>query len=169
LRVAVIVASDGRHAKWLSTALRSIESQVPRPAERCLVVDSPDGAAALSVLDVDTSPRGWVIRQGCWGDPSMARNEGLTATGSPWVVFWDADNVMPAGFLAAVHAAIQRADPDVGVIYSDIEYVDENLENPALWQVPDCDYWGLREGNCVDTASAWRQCAWPAAPGPRRY
>jgi len=159
LRVAVVVASDGRHAKWLSAALRSIQAQVPRPAERCLVMDSPDGAATLAALDVDTSPRGWVIREGCWGDPSLARNEGLAATRSPWVVFWDADNVMPAGFLAAVDTAIQRAEPDVGVIYSDIEYVDENLDNPVLWQVPDCDYWGLREGNCVDTASAWRRQA----------
>lgn len=159
MRVAVVVASDGRHARWLSDALRSIQAQVPRPAERCLVMDTPDGTAALFTLDVDLSPQGWVIRHGCWGDPSLARNEGLAATSSPWVVFWDADNVMPPGFLAAVDAAIQRAEPDVGVIYSDIEYVDENLENPALWQVPDCDYWGLREGNCVDTASAWRRQA----------
>ena len=157
MRVAVVVASDSRHAKWLSAALRSIQAQVPGPAERCLVMDTPDEAAALAAFDVDTSPRGWMIRRGCWGDPSLARNEGLAATRSPWVVFWDADNVMPPGFLAAVDTAIQRAEPDVGVIYSDIEYVDENLENPALWQVPDCDYWGLREGNCVDTASAWRR------------
>ncbi len=87
------------------------------------------------------------------------------------MVFWDADNVMPAGFLAAVHAAVQRAEPDVGVIYSDIEYVDENLDNPFLWQVPDCNYWGLREGNCIDTASAWRRQAlqlcgdWPCGFG----
>jgi Glycosyl transferase family 2 len=112
-----------------------------------------------------------MVCQGCWGDPSAARNEGLAATRSPWVLFWDADNVMPAGFVAAVHAAIQRAEPDVGVIYSDIEYVDESLDNPVLWQVPDCDYWGLREGNCIDTASAWRRQAlelcggWPCGFG----
>ena len=171
MRIAVVVTSDGRHPEWLSVALRSIEAQPGKPAEQCLIVDSPDGAATFSALDVDLSPRGWTVRQGCWGDPAVARNEGMAATGLPWVVFWDADNVMPAGFLAAVHEAIRHAEPNVGILYSDIEYVDENLDNSVLWRVPDCDYWGLREGNCIDTASAWRRAAlelcggWPCGFG----
>ena len=171
MHVAVVIAWDGRHPEWLSAALRSIETQIPRPAERCLVVDSPNGVPALSALSADTSLSGWTVREGCWGDPSAARNEGTAATASPWVVFWDADNIMPVGFLAAVREATQRANPDVGVIYSDIKYVNENLGKPFLWRVPDCDYWGLREGNCIDTASAWRREAlelcggWPCGFG----
>ncbi len=171
LRIAVVVASDGRHPDWLSVALRSIEAQLPKPAEQYLIVDSPDATATSAALDVDLSSRGWTVRRGCWGDPAVARNEGMAATGSPWVVFWDADNVMPAGFLAAVHEAIRNAQPSVGILYSDIDYVDENLDNGVLWRVPDCDYWGLREGNCIDTASAWRREAlelcggWPCGFG----
>lgn len=165
LRIAVVVVWDGRRPAWLSVALRSIEAQIPAPVERCLVVDAADGATALSALAGDLPLGGWTTRQGCWHDPAVARNEGTAATGAPWVVFWDADNVMPAGFLAAAQNAIREAGPDVGIVYSDIEYVDENLDNATLWRVPDCDYWGLREGNCIDTASAWRREALELAGG----
>jgi hypothetical protein len=171
LAIAVVVVSDGQHYGWLSVALRSIETQLPKPMERCLVVDSPDGAAILSALDVDLSLQGWTVRNGRWDDPAVARNEGSAATGSPWIVFWDAANFMPSGFLAAVQDAIQRAEPNTGIIYSDIEYVDEGLDNGSLWRVPDYAYWGLRESNCIDTASAWRREAldlvggWPLGFG----
>jgi glycosyltransferase involved in cell wall biosynthesis len=89
--VAVVVAYDGRHPEWLSAALRSIDAQRPEPAERCLVVDSPDGTAASAALKPDLSRRGWKLRPGNWGDPAVARNEGMAVTKAPWVVFWDAD------------------------------------------------------------------------------
>jgi hypothetical protein len=170
LGVAVVVASDGQHAGWLSAALRSIETQLPKPTERCVVVDSPDGAAILSALDADFSRQGWIVRYGCWGDPAAARDEGTAATRSPWVVFWDADNVMPSGFLAAIQEAIRHAEPNVGIVYSDIKYVDEDLNNGTLWRVPDYDYWKLREANYIDTASAWRREALELVGGwPRGF
>ncbi len=167
--VAVVVAWDGRSPVWLSAALRAIDAQVPAPAERCLVVDSPDGTAPPSTPDLARAS-GWTIRRGSWCDPAAARNEGLAATRSPWVVFWDADNVMPPGFLAAVREAIRHATPDVGILYSDIEYVDENLNHGKRWRVPEWDYWTLRKGNYIDTASAWRREAVELAGGwPRGF
>ena len=124
------------------------------------MVDSPDGAAALSVLDIGRLPRGWVVRQGCWGDPSMARNEGLAATGSPWVVFWDADNVMPEGFLAAVYT--RRSS--VRIRTSGLFTLTSNTWT-RTWKTRLCGRFrtaitgGCAEGNCVDTASAWRRQA----------
>jgi hypothetical protein len=107
---------------------------------------------------------------GYWCDPAADRNEGMAATRSPWVVFWDTDNVMPAGFLAAVREAIRHATPDVGILYSDIEYVDENLNYGKRWRVPDWNYWTLRKGNHIDTASAWRREAVELAGGwPRGF
>lgn len=165
MRIAVVVAWDGGHPEWLSAALRSLDAQVPVPAERCLVVDSPDGAARTAAAEVAAWLGGWTIRHGCWREPAAARNEGMTAIQSPWVVFWDADNVMPAGFLAAVHEAIRHAAANVGILYSDIEYVDENLEHGSRWQVPEWDYWTLRQGNYIDTAAAWRREALELAGG----
>lgn len=163
--IAVVVAWDGLHPEWLSAALRSLDAQVPAPSERCLVVDAPDAAARLSARDVASSLSGWTIRQGYWHEPAAARNEGMAATQSPWLVFWDADNVMPPGFLAAVHQATRSAGPTVGIFYSDIEYVDENLEHGSLWQVPDWGYWTMRKSNYVDSAAAWRRGALELAGG----
>ena len=58
MRIAVVVTADGRHPGWLSAALRSVDAQRPRPAQQCLVVDSPDSAAAPdSSGQLDGPPR----------------------------------------------------------------------------------------------------------------
>jgi glycosyl transferase family 2 len=165
VRIAVVVAWGGEHPRWLSAALHSIDAQRPAPQERCLVVDSADDQAMLTARDAVSAAGGWAIRQGCWREPAAARNEGAAATRSPWVVFWDADNIMPPGFLAAVQQEVRRCAPNVGIVYSDIEYVDENCENPKRWQVPYWDYWRLRKGNYIDTAAAWRREALELAGG----
>jgi hypothetical protein len=169
MHVAVIVAWDGRRADWLSAALRSVDGQVPASSECCLVVDSPDAQSALAALGGGLSRR-WTLRRGYWHDPAGARNEGMAATQAPWLVFWDADNVMPPGFLRSVHEAIRQAPADVGILYSDIEYVDEKLGSPRRWRVPDWDYWTLRKANYIDTASAWSREAVELADGwPRGF
>ncbi len=165
MRIAVVVAWDGRHPDWLSSALRSIDAQVPRPDELCLVVDAPDGTDPLTTLDQDPRSRGWMVRRGSWSDPAGTRNDGMDATKSPWLVFWDADNVMPPGFVKSTLEGIGGARNNVGIVYPDLEYVDEYLGNASQWHVPDYDYWTLRAGNYIDTASAWRREAVELAGG----
>lgn len=165
MHIAVVVAWGGEHSEWVAAALRSIDAQVPAPGERCLVVDSADDQAMPTARDVVAGRGGWTIRQGHWREPAAARNEGVAATQSPWVVFWDADNVMPAGFLAAVDHEIRSVAANVGIVYSDIEYVNESGERRHLWRVPDWDYWALRRGNYIDTAAAWRREALELAGG----
>jgi hypothetical protein len=165
--VAVVVVWDGRRDDWLKQALVSIDAQLPAAIQRCLVIDSADGESLRANLDVGS----WLIKVGSWKDPAAARNEGMKATDAPWLVFWDADNVMAAGLLGAVCAAVEQAGPEVGVVYSDINYVDEQLANGHVWAVPEFDYWTLRAGNYIDTGSAWRRMAvelsggWPEGLG----
>jgi hypothetical protein len=167
VRVAVVVAWDGRHPVWMRQALASIDAQLPAAAQKCLVIDSADGENLRARLAAD----GWLITIGNWNDAAAARNAGLQSTDAPWLVFWDADNIMAAGFLGAVCAAIAGADPQVGVGYSDIDYVDEHLGNRQAWVVPEFDYWTLRADNYIDTGSAWRRMAvelsggWPEGLG----
>jgi len=163
--IAVVVVWGGEHPEWLAAAARSIDSQVPAPAERCLVVDCDRDAALADAREAVGGPDGWVIRQGCWREPAAARNDGAAATSSAWVVFWDADNLMPPGFLATVRREIRTCAADVGIIYSDIEYMSENGQRRGLWRVPDWDYWTLRKGNYIDTAAAWRREALELAGG----
>lgn len=155
--VAVVVAWGGQHPQWASEALASIEAQRPRPAELVLVIDSPAGLGLLSGLAAEPRNRGWTVLHGTWGDPAAARNLGLGRTRAGWVVFFDADNVMPAGYIDAVSRAARSARPQVGILYPSIRYVGEDLGGSAVWQVPDYDYWTLRASNYIDTSSAWRR------------
>jgi hypothetical protein len=42
---------------------------------------------------------------------------------------------MPRGFLGAVLVSVRPEDPDVAILYPDIEYVDEILGYGVLWRV----------------------------------
>jgi hypothetical protein len=80
-------------------------------------------------------------------------------TRAPWLIFWDADDVMADGYLAATQRAISAAPPDLGIIYPDIRYCDEYLEPQAFWSMPPWDYWALRAENFITAQSTWRRVA----------
>lgn len=167
----MVVAWDGRHAEWAGKALASIEAQRPLPGELVLVIDDPAGLGVLSRLPADPRNHGWTVLHGTWGDPCAARNLGLARTRAEWVVFFDADNVMAPGHIDAVIRTARSAGPRAGIIYHDIQYTDEDLNSPAVWQVPEYDYWALRANNFIDTSAAWRREAvelagcWPTGRG----
>lgn len=147
--IAVIVTCHGPYLRWLPEALASIERQVPRAAEQVVVLDSCTHPPAVS--------NSWRCLTGNWRHPSGSRNAGVNATRAPWLIFLDADNIAPDGYLRAAEQAISRAGSDVGILYPDILYSYENLEPIKLWQMPTWDYWGMRKQNCVDTSSVWRR------------
>ena len=147
--IALIITCHEPHLRFLPEALASIEQQFPRPAERVVVFDSCTPPTFIN--------NSWKCVTGNWRHPSGARNAGVSATTASWLIFLDADNVAPAGYLSAVQRAISGACPNLGIVYPDIQYSDEALRPRALWKMPDWDYWGMRRQNCVDTSSAWRR------------
>jgi hypothetical protein len=149
--IAVVITCHQPHLRWLPEALASIERQVPAPAERLIVFDR---CAPPTFIGQE-----WRCLSGDWGDPSPARNAAMEATTAPWLVFLDADNLAPVGYLSAVQSAIAAVRPKVGIIYPHIQRIDETGKPLDLWRVPDWDYWGMRAQNCVDTSSAWRRDA----------
>lgn len=166
--IAVVVTSDGHRPDRLREALHSIGGQQPRADERCLVLGRPGSGAAGP--EPAAAPD-WQVVRGSWASRADRRNAGLAATKARWVIFWDAANVMPPGFLRACQDAVGRVAEDVGVVYGDLEYAESNAVRGRLWRVPDYDYWQLRSGNVVDAASAWRREAvelaggWPVGLG----
>jgi hypothetical protein len=155
--IAVVVTCHAPYLRWLPEALASIDGQAPVPDETVLMLDGCRSAESVSDR--------WRVIEGDWGHPSGGRNAGLAASSAPWLVFWDADNVMPDGYLAALRHEIDAAPPDLGVIYPDIQYCDEQLQPQSLWIVPEWDYWDQRAENCIDTAGAWRREAVELAGG----
>lgn len=155
--IAVVVTCHEPYLKWLPEAIGSINRQRPEATERVVVFDRCKSPALHDER--------WRVIEGDWGHPAWARNAGMAATRAPWLIFWDADNVMVKGYLAAMQQAIDRATSDVGIIYPDIQFCDERLTPQALWTLPQWDYWGMRAENCVDTASAWQREAIDVAGG----
>ncbi len=149
--IAVIITCHESYLKWLPEAINSIHRQMPAPRELVVVFDTCQPPA----LNNDR----WRCIQGDWGHPSDARNAGITVTKAPWLIFWDADNIMPDGYIAAIQHAIRMASSDVAIIYPDIQICDEWLKPQTLWTMPAWDYWGMRAENCIDTAAAWRRKA----------
>ncbi|MFC5722693.1 glycosyltransferase family 2 protein [Streptomyces gamaensis] len=107
ISVVVIGFNDAAH---IGDAIRSALAQGPVVAEVLAVDDaSTDGTAALLDHLAARHPRLRVLHRavnsgGC-GTP---RNDGLRAAGSPYVMFLDSDDTLPAGAAAALLAAALR-------------------------------------------------------------
>jgi glycosyltransferase involved in cell wall biosynthesis len=147
--LALIITCHEPYLRWLPEALASIERQFPRPAESVVVFDGCTPPTSIN--------NSWKCITGNWRHPSGGRNAGVSATTASWLIFLDADNVVPDGYLSAVQRTVTDASPNVGIVYPDIQYSDEALRPTRLWKMPVWDYWGMRRQNCVDTSSVWRR------------
>lgn len=122
----VVPVWDDYVSERLQDALASIRSQ-DLPA-RLVVVDN------ASEIPLPPLPGAWVLRAPRRLSLGAARNLGLQRVGTPYVVFWDADDVMLEGTLAFLEAAIE-ADPNL-VAYSMAVIEDPSRERhrwPRRW------------------------------------
>jgi glycosyltransferase involved in cell wall biosynthesis len=97
----VIPVWDEYVADRLPQALRSIEQQDPTPA--IVVVDN---ASAVAVAEI---PAVSVVRAPRRLPLGSARNLGLAEVRTPYVVFWDADDLMLPGTLAFLEGQLAAA------------------------------------------------------------
>ena len=116
-------------ATFLGEAIESVFAQ-DGPARDVIVVDdgSTDatGAVAASFAEVR------VITQAN-GGIAAARNTGLREASAPFVAFLDADDIWPAGRLAALHAALTGGvDAVFGQAVQFGEGREETAPQPAL-------------------------------------
>jgi glycosyltransferase involved in cell wall biosynthesis len=122
-------------ARYLPAAVASVRAQAYAPVE-CLVVDdgsTDDTAAVASRLGVA------LIRQANAG-VSAARNAGLAATRSDFVVFLDADDeLLPAAIADEVDAL--HAQPDAAAVVGRCQPIDAEGRAVA------CEYHDVDAGN----------------------
>jgi len=159
--IAVVVTCHAPYLHWLPGLLASIDRQQPPPSERVVVFDRCAPPPGL--------PEWWRTLTCDWGRPAEPRNAGAQATSAPWVIFFDADDVMPSGYLGAMQQAIAAAAPDVAIVYPSLRYCDDALQPGVCLQAPAWDYWSLREENYIGTPSAWRRAALDMVGGWSAY
>jgi glycosyltransferase involved in cell wall biosynthesis len=99
----VIAVWDDYVSERLEESLQSVRSQQAAPPP-IVVVDN------ASTVPLPPLPGAWVVRAPERLTLGEARNLGLTRVDTPYVVFWDADDVMLNGTLPFLEAGIS-ADP----------------------------------------------------------
>jgi glycosyltransferase involved in cell wall biosynthesis len=107
--VSIIIPTRNR-AHLLGQALRSARDQTWRDRE-IIVIDeaSDDNTQAMLARDF---PDIRVVRHAAPRGPSGARNAGVAAARGDWTFFWDDDDLMHPGHLAALMQAQHAAPAD---------------------------------------------------------
>lgn len=148
--VGLIVTCHRPYLHWLPDAVAAIDAQSADLSEKVVAFDS---CHPLRL------PASWQTILGTWGNPADARTAAMAVTRSPWIIFWDVDNVMPPGYVDAMKRAIASAENDVAIIYPDLLYCEPDLAPIRFSPQASWDYWRTRIDNPADTASAWRRSA----------
>ncbi len=141
-----VVITTYNHAHFLSQALESVCTQT-RAADAVVVID--DGSTDDPASVVAAFPRVRLIRQENRG-LAAARNRGLAAVNTTYVVFLDADDCLSPNALDAGLACFARA-PESGFVYGGHRFID--AEGQKLGQrfhaVRESPYVQLLRGNFI--------------------
>ena len=109
-------------ARWVGDAVASVTAQTgPHELLEITVVDdgSTDNGAALAQAALAGSAIASRVVSTKNGGPSRARNVGWQQSGSEWIQFLDADDVLAPDKIRLHAGAAANMPPDVAVIYSD--------------------------------------------------
>ena len=141
--IAVVIPAKNR-ALYLQEAVLSVVHQT-RPAKEVIIVIEPseDGTEALAEKLAQSYPMVQCIYNTDNEGVAEARNQGVVASASDYLMFLDSDDVLNPRYLEKV-AAFLDFDRAVGIAYSDYaEFGDRNrsVSLPAFeisWLLVDC-------------------------------
>lgn len=107
-----VVMPVRNRAAMVMRALASVAAQIPQPSH-LIVVDNDSSDGTMSVLrDFANARSEGVMRITVVSEKrvgaSAARNAGLALADTDWVMFFDSDDLMLPGHIAAAHSAIKN-------------------------------------------------------------
>jgi glycosyltransferase involved in cell wall biosynthesis len=124
--VGVVIPAHNA-AAFLGECLDSVVAQAGPLQLDIVVVDDGSTDQTADVARAHESVR--VIRLGVNQGPSAARNAGIAATRGEFVAFLDADDLWPAGSLAARVEVLQR-HPAAALVFGDCRQFDDHGPRP---------------------------------------
>ncbi|MCA9323347.1 MAG: glycosyltransferase, partial [Planctomycetes bacterium] len=169
-RISVVIPCKD-YGRYLVECVGSVLAQ-DHPDFEILIVDdgSQDATARLARdlvqsagLDGAGRPRVRVLTLEGTGQPALARNAGIGASSSPFILCLDADDRIGPGFLEAA-ASVLESDPMVALAYPDqLDFGEVVGEVPH----PEYDARALIHYNFIPPASLFRRGLWVAIGGFR--
>lgn len=163
--VAVVIPVGPGHDRYVLDAVDSVAAQTFRRWE-CVVVNDTGHELGVRLP-------GWVrpIERGARTGVAAARNAGVRAATSPYVVFLDADDIFDRGALDHLTATIDR-HPELAVVYPDYwERLRDGSSTPVTYEyraheLPewDCDK-AILPGAIYGVTAIYRREAFDAVGG----
>ena len=156
--VAVVVPVFNPGA-LLSEALESIKQQT-HPCELVLVNDGSTDPATLALLDSLRAQGVHVLDQDNRG-AAAARNAGIRATRSSYVLPVDADDVIEPTYVEQA-VAVLESRPEVGIVYC---HADRFGDAQGPWELPPFSRAAMAIDNVVFVSSVFRRDDWELVGG----
>jgi GT2 family glycosyltransferase len=124
-RISIVVPVCDPDPAHFDALIASIEAQVYPEWELCIADDASTTAAVRDRLDrLEADPRVRIVRRPVRGGISAASNDALAVASGEFVVMVDHDDVLAPHALFEIAFALQ-AQPDLDVLYSDEDKIDE--------------------------------------------
>ena len=161
-----VVITTHNYGHYLAACLESVLSQTLLPRQVLVIDDaSEDNAADVVASFSDVQYCRVDFRNG-----NRARNFGFLKISTPYVAFFDADNVMMPRFLEVLYSALEEVSHAAYAYGDRIVFADGDLQQGDREVSGPFDVRRLRAGNYIDLAALIRADSFPGFdPVVRRY
>lgn len=155
--IAIVMPVYNPSPAWLAEAIDSVIAQAYPHWELCIADDLSTDPEVVATLDryAQRDKRIRVIHRTVNGHISAASNSALEIVTAPWVTLLDHDDLLAEHALLCVAEAIAAA-PDVAVIYSDEDKIDDANRRREAFFKPDWNPELARAYNMVSHFGAYR-------------
>ena len=148
--ISVLMPVYNTRPEWLRQAIESVRNQIYPHWELCIADDCSTDQGIRGILEMyaGIDPRIKVIFRNTNGHIASASNSALALARGDFVALLDHDDKLPEQALYSVAETVNR-NPDVRLVYSDWDYIDENEVRHLGYFKPDFNYELLLAQNCV--------------------
>jgi len=147
MSICVVINTHEAYLPYLAKAMAAVDSQSVQPDQKIIALDGDSYPVA--------EQEGWEVVISKHGKPNPLRNAALEYCNCDWIIYADGDDFMHRDYVNQCKQAIVRAGENVGIVYSDVAYVDQGAKlNTPEWN--DGAYWRLRQKNFISSTSCWR-------------
>ena len=139
--ISVVMATFNTPERYLRDAIGSIQAQSYQTWELCIADDASTDERVAAVLEEFSAsdPRIKFVVRPVNGHISAATNDALAIATGEFVAFMDHDDVLEPEALSAV-ASLVKDSPDVDIIYTDEDKLNDGGERYDPYFKPDYNY-----------------------------